>query len=281
MEAVTVILWLLGIYFFFALVIFYALVNNIFVFRSLRYEFVMDKADIKEGVLDKPRIKYYVVTHRGKGPDKWVILFHSWGRNAARMISRGQIYFDRGYSLLFVDAPGHGKSQWVRVITGYDTAQHAQKICEQHNITQPVVHGLSFGSICALLFAKQNKVEAVVAEALFTDFYEMYRGFFRILKIPWVIYGWIALLILRTNFEWEQYAPINILPTTNYPLFLIHGEQDNMFPVDNHYSPNLKAVGDREGVFSWIVPGAPHSRMARFDGYTQRLTEFIEYYEKT
>jgi len=196
------------------------------------------------------------------------------------MMTRGRIYFQQGYSLLLVDAPGHGQSQWVPVIMGTDYAKYTKQICDKHQITQPVVHGLSFGSIAAVLFANQVEVRAVVAEALISNFEEMYEGFFRSLHLPKPLYGWIPWLILQFGFEWDELAPVNLLPKSDYPLFLIHGAEDTMFYPEKHYEQNLVAMGDRDKLFTWIVPGSPHSRMARYDGYTDKLNEFIEYIDQ-
>lgn len=278
----TVVFWVLSVYLLVGFVVFYAMINNIFFFRSGAYSLDFDGAIIESHNLDNPRIRYHLVRQNHATEDeKWAVIFHSWGRNSVRMESRAKIYFDRGYSILLIDAPSHGQSQWVPVVYGMDYAKYAIEICQKEQITNPLAHGLSFGSISALFFVNQYEASGLVAEALFNDFDKMYEGFFNILHIPKFLYWWIPWLILQFTLDWDTYSPKNILKQVDVPIFLIHGENDSMFPVDDHFRPNLDILEDHhDQVYSWIVEGSPHSKMARDPKFAEKIKEFVEIVEK-
>lgn len=251
----------------------YSLVNNIFVWRNRGYDISFETKKLL--VIEEHRrfkVAYHTVL---ADPDaKWVILFHSWGRNASRLILQSQIYLNEGYNLLLVDAPGHGRSKWVPNITAMDWAKATTRICDYHSITPSIVHGLSFGSITSLLFLENHEIDGIVLEALPRDYKQLYDGFFHITPMPRSLLSWVPRLILNFS-DMTPYEPKNTLPMIKTPLYLLHGSDDVMLPLDAHFTPNLAALETHENITSWVVPGASHSRLAEHPEYEKKLQAFL------
>jgi pimeloyl-ACP methyl ester carboxylesterase len=251
----------------------YSLVNNIFRWRNWRYSisFETDKLPVIEEHR-RFKIAYHTVM---VNPDaKWVVLFHSWGRNASRLVLQSEIYLEEGYNLLLVDAPGHGRSKWVANITAINWANATTKICEYHDIKPSIVHGLSFGSITTLLFIQNHKVDGIVLEALPRDYELLYDGFFHVTRMPRKLLFWVPQLILKLR-DMTPYDPKKTLADVNCPMFLLHGSSDKLLPIDLHFTPNLGDLYSKT-VTSWSVPKASHSRLAEHPEYEERLKSFLK-----
>ncbi|MHA2504559.1 MAG: alpha/beta fold hydrolase, partial [Candidatus Kariarchaeaceae archaeon] len=258
-----------GIYLVMVLFTAYSLVNNIFLWRNRGYNIEFEGTVVTESRLEG--LAYHTVEQSDDA--SWVVLFHSWGRNSSRMALQCQIYIDRGYNLLLVDAPGHGRSKWVPVVTGMRYAEVTSRICEKHNIKPVIAHGLSFGSITSLLFMEGRSLHALVLEALPNNFRDLYEGFFRVLPMPRFLLFWIPILFLSLK-DITPYEPNTTLERVNCPVFLLHGQKDKMLPLQNHHPLSLKKLEGKQ-VTEWIVPDAPHSRLAEHPEYATRLNEFL------
>ncbi len=276
MVLLTLLYTALGVYVVMGILVFWILTNNIFIWRSKDYEIPFEGT--KKGWLPKG-IRYWRCDNPNHVGDRWVVLLHSWGRNSARMVERGQIYWDRGYSLILLDAWSHGQSKYKRTTTALWFAEHAHDVVQKEGIPPPIVHGLSFGAIAATVYAANFPVRALVAEALMNNVKDMMFGFLRYMKIPTSLFGWEVILLLKSGFPWEKVNPSNNLPMVKAPIFLIHGENDKMFPVDIHFSRNTLLL--KEDDVSWVVKNSPHSKMCRYPGYREKVEEFLTRVEES
>ena len=261
----------LVLYLIFAALVFWILTNNIFIWRSKDYSLPFE--NVKKGWLPEG-IRYWICYNPAQVEERWALMLHSWGRNSARMVDRSLIYWERGYSLVFVDAWSHGQSKYKRTSTALWFAQHSHKVVEKEGIPPPVVHGLSFGSIAATIYAANYPTKAVVAEALMNNVREMMIGFLEYMNIPIFLFGWEVTVLLHTNFPWHLVNPSNNLPLIKAPIFLIHGSEDRMFRKEVHFAKNVNLL--KESDRSWVVEGSPHSKMFQFPGYREKLEDFLD-----
>ncbi len=228
-------------------------------------------------MLQHPKRVYWLCNNpKKKG---WVVLLHSWGRRSDRMVKQAEVYWERGYSLVFVDARSHGLSQYTIITTGYHYALDVKEILEKESIKNPIVHGLSFGAIASTILAQKYDVRALVLEAVTSEITTIYDDFLRVTRIPKIIYGWIPWLLLKKNWPWEELAPINSLQRYKGPIFLIHGEKDDLFPYEQRVMKVWEKLKHRDNVFIWIVPESSHSRMAEHPEFKKRLNEFLDFVE--
>ncbi len=277
MELLSLLVWIVVLYLVAATLVFWSLTNNVFVFRPKNYTIPFGKegtTQFKKMLLPE-KIRYWRCENPNQLDGKWAVLLHSWGRNAARMVTRGKVYWKRGYSLIFVDAWSHGQSKYKRRTTALWYAQHTMKICKEEGIETPVVHGLSFGAIAATVVAANTPCRALVAEALFRDIEGMYEGFFRMLHLPKPLFWWEVRLIMRAKFPWDKLLPANNLPKITCPIFLIHGAEDDMFPPEETYDLNRTLL--KETDWCWLVDGSLHSKMEHHPDYFDKLGSFLEY----
>ncbi|RMG22111.1 MAG: alpha/beta hydrolase [Methanobacteriota archaeon] len=276
----TLIITVVVLYLISVIIVFWMLTNNIFIWRSKDYLIPFGTAEdgsLKKGWLEPEGIRYWICRNPNQVDDRWVVLLHSWGRNSARMVSRGEIYWDRGYSLVFVDAWSHGQSKYRKTTTALWFAEHAMKICEIEGIESPIVHGLSFGALASTIFASRKPVRAVIAEALLHDIRGMYEGFMRVLHIPRILYWWIVVLILRMDFPWKEIEPKFTLPRLDMPIFLIHGAKDSMFPPERDFQKNISLL--KENDWYWLVPNSLHSKMEFHPDHSRMINEFLDHVE--
>lgn len=260
------------------LLLYYALQTNVFIFRSKQYEIPFGKENDmqKKGTLYNPKIRYWRCDNPEQVENRWVILFHSWGRNSARMHDAATIYWQRGFSLIFLDALAHGQSEFKLASSALGFAQDAKRVMEQEHITTvPYVHGLSFGAIAATVYANKFGAQVIVAEALMTHPYKMMQDFLHKLHTP-KYYYFIVDLVWRKEFPWEEVTVCDILPKLTCPIYLIHGEQDSLFPVARHFKPNWDLIKDLPHTQSWVVPDSEHSKMHLHHDFAANVGKFID-----
>ncbi|MHA2169476.1 MAG: alpha/beta hydrolase [Candidatus Kariarchaeaceae archaeon] len=266
------------VYGFLSLIAWLLMTNNILIWRSGNYSIPFGVTDGKQykKELKNPRIRYWRCENLDFNDQLWVILLHGWGRNAARMITRAQIYWDQGYSLIFVDARCHGQSQYTRITTAILYSQDTRRIIEKEGIDNPIIHGLSFGAVASSIYVSKYPVKAYVAEALPSNYPEMFYDFLAKLRFPKFLFGWVPWLIMRYDFPWDEMAPSNVIQKLNAPVFLIHGENDSLFQIEKHFIPNSHGLASKlNGSKSWIVPDSLHSKMAQHPQYKNKLKTFL------
>lgn len=273
---------IIALYVIVNLVALFLMINNPFKYRDINYEipFGIDSGSQEKKYLKDPNVRYWICRNdQFKENSNWVILFHSWGRNSKRMISRGNVYWKIGFSLIFLDARSHGQSDWAKTSKAFDFYEDARKVVEIEKIGIPIVHGLSFGSIAASFYAYKYETRAAILEALPSTLEAMFQGFLRSLKLPKTLFGWIPWLIMKGNYAWDEFSPVNTLSKIKSPIFLIHGENDSMFPVDKHFVLNAQALKTNPKHKTWVVPQSPHSKMAQYPSYPNKITEFLETFD--
>ena len=278
------VIWGLGIvvliYLLVSVVLFIFFTNNFFFWRKGEYHipFGLEEGRQERKFVENPKIAYTLCSHpKSKG---WAVFFHSWGRNSARMVSIARPYWEKHYSLLFVDARGFGLSQYTRESTALLYARDTIRIMKKEGISNPIAHGLSFGAIAATILAKEYPVRALVVEALTSDLTTLYNDFFRALRIPKWLFWWIPALIYHYDFPWEEYSPKNILKELTIPVFLIHGGNDIMFPPEVHFEENKRSLQENKRARFWLVKDSLHSKMYLNPLYPQRIKEFLDEVER-
>lgn len=226
--------------------------------------------------LQNPHVVYWVCKNpKEVGRKPWVILLHSWGRNSGRMIKRASVYWDLGFSLIFIDARCHGESSFSWPSNGFTFGEDALRVAEAEGIAKPVVHGLSAGAIGAVFFAANKQTSALILEALVSNYRDMVYDTIRFFHLPVIPFKWVAEYLLSMNYPFEEYTPMRVLPKLDVPIFLLHGEKDRFFPPKNHFDRNVEALKGKENFRAWLVPNSKHSKMALHPEYSSRLKQFL------
>ena len=101
---------LIVLYIIFATVALFLMLNNPFKYRDINYTipFGKDTQNQRKESLKDPKVRYWICNNPQDALKKnWVILLHPWGRNSKRMITRAEVHWEKGFSLIFLDARSH------------------------------------------------------------------------------------------------------------------------------------------------------------------------------
>jgi len=174
-----------------------------------------------------------------------------------------------GYDLLAFDYRGYGRSEGSPSRKGLlDDVQGAIDFAKSKG-GRVLLFGQSLGASLAILAAAERpEVAAVVAEAPFTGWRAIARDV--VSRAPLVS-------LLRAPLAWLLVGgggdPVDAVASLSpRPLFLIHGERDEVIPPS--MSKELfQAAGEPKEL--WIVEGARHLGLGGTE-YERRIVEFLD-----
>ena len=163
-----------------------------------------------------------IAWHSPAGDDKPTMLyFHGNAANAANRAPKFEAMRENGFGVLYLNNRGYGgsggrpteKDNVADAITAYDyligLGVPAARI---------VAYGESLGSGQAVKLAAARPVAAVVLEAPLTSTVDVARR----------TYFWLPLGLLIT----DKYNNERNIPSVAAPVLILHGEQDNVIPVE-------------------------------------------------
>jgi len=240
----------------------------------------------------------------------WVLLFHGVADNRVGVIGQSELLLRAGYSVIMMDARGHGASEgriatygWLErndtraVIDALDA--HFMQRCaalQWHGPGGPVcapshifVLGESMGAGIALQSgAADPRIEAVVAEASFANLREAAYDYAGFRKYPWLgktllaPFSWTLLYRGEklTGFPLAEISPIKAVAERPFPVLLICDQQDEALPCRHTQMIYDAARGPKR---LWVVPGAYHTAALGFhpEEFRQRVLSFFASYANT
>ncbi len=192
------------------------------------------------------------------------------------------------YNVLLLDLRGHGESEGKLTSVGYlerlDIIGAVRWIHAVLGQAPVGLLGISMGAAASLLAAAEcPEVTCVVADSPFARLDTPVRTAIRARGYPGVLVPALARSVafvsgwrLGTVRRWLD--PIDVVDRlAPRPLLLIHGQADDMIPVDETH-----ALWERAGEPKklWIVPEVGHARAAEVDprGYAETVAGFFEQY---
>ena len=189
-----------------------------------------------------------------------VIYLHG---NAGHIGHRGhkvRPYLDAGYGVLLVSWRGYGGNPGSPTEQGfYDDARAAFDFLEAQGVAAAdiVVYGESIGGGAAGQLATEREIGALVLEAPFTSAPDVAQRAYWFLP---------ARYILLDRFESKSK-----IGDIDAPLFIVHGERDQVVPVDMGRSLLAAANEPKDARF---FPGAGHNDLYDY-GAAQAVLEFL------
>ncbi len=224
-----------------------------------------------EGGDDSPTI---VVVHGSEG---------NRGHPAERMLGIAKGLVSYGYNVLMFDMRGHGESEGEHISAGYyerNDVLGAIDYVRQLGIESKIgVLGLSMGAAtCLMAAAESDEIDAVVADSAYADIVSIIESeFSRRSNLPRFFIP-IILFIAKNIYDIDFAAikPEEAVRDISVPVFIIHGGQDDMIPLEHAY--RLKQASQNPDSQLWIVPEAQHANvyLARPAEYTERVTSFFD-----
>jgi uncharacterized protein len=225
----------------------------------------------------------------------WVIMVHgdNTNRSDAKTGTLGiaRELNGRGFGIFMFDMRGRGDSPATMSSAGFFERLDLQGasdylVSKGADRSRIGVLGFSLGGAVALMAGSNpNNFGAVVADSSFADFSLVLRNSMTGIKRPLRL-GLPGMEFMARSIygiDIKEISPARAITRSDTPVLIIHGENDNVVPVE-HARLLGRAIGasfdqiesGEESV--WIVPGAGHTGSFRTEptAYVERLVKFYE-----
>ena len=207
------------------------------------------------------------VTHE---PRATVLLLHGYYDyiNQKRILMWARIFAADGYRVVMIDQRGHGAStgEWSTygVVESHDT-RHVLDVIESRGLLKrPLgVAAVSFGSSTGLLLAADDpRVDTVLAVSAFSSMRAVIPDFARAIGFDFSQSRYDDIIDRSgklAHFDPDDASPVDAIRETDIPVLLIHGEDDNLIPIQ--HSLRLYAAARRDNVQLLRIKGADHTTL--------------------
>lgn len=176
-----------------------------------------------------------------------LLFFHGNAGNISGRLHKAKGWVERGISVFLVDYRGYGKSEGS-IKEGEDLledARSALKWLEEKkgaSSQEIILYGESVGSYPAIALAREKKFAGLVLEAPFTNVLELARKH----------YSWVPDFLLKDFLMRNEDA----IPQVQAPVFILHGDQDEICPVE--FGGRLYELAPSPKEF-YVVQGGHHN----------------------
>jgi len=212
-----------------------------------------------------------------------LILVHGWNRNVGRMMPYIKELHPEGYNLLVFDSRHHGSSDPDQyssmpkftedIIASVDFLEKKSDL----NLNDLGIVGLSMGGAGTIYAAsKDDRIHKMVTVGAFSHPESVMRREFQKRHIPYfpLIWMFFKYAQYRIDTSFEKIAPINNIGKVKGNVLLIHGELDDVVPVDE--AKTMEIAGNSSKVKLWSIPGKGHSDCHEHPEYWERVKAFLD-----
>jgi alpha-beta hydrolase superfamily lysophospholipase len=239
----------------------------------------------------------------------WVLLFHGVADNRVGVIGQSEFLLRAGYSVIMMDARGHGASEGPVATYGWLERNDTRAVIDAllsdfetrcaaiqwHGLGGPVCApnhifalGESMGAGIALQSAGADpRIEAVVAEASFANLREASYDYAGLRKSPllgktlFAPFSWTLLYRgeKAAGFPLAEISPMKAVAARAFPVLLICDEKDEALPCRHSEMIYAAARGPKD---LWKVPRAFHTAALGFqpEEFKRRVLAFFAMYVK-
>ncbi len=171
-----------------------------------------------------------------------LVVMHGWGSTASELLPGAEALRQAGFALLLLDARCHGRSgdaEFTSMPRFAEDIESALAWLRQQaavDASRLILLGHSVGAAAALLVAsRQEDICAVVSLSAFAHPGDVMRRWLRAHHIPmWPLGQWILThvqQVIGANFD--DLAPERTVRGVRAPVLLVHGERDDVVPIDD------------------------------------------------
>jgi dipeptidyl aminopeptidase/acylaminoacyl peptidase len=216
-----------------------------------------------------------------------IVVVHGSEGNRAdppeRMLGIAKELVGHGYNVLMFDMRGHGESGGEHISAGLyekNDLLGAIDYVRGRGIESKIgVLGFSMGAtVCLMAAPASEEIGAVVADAAYADIVSIIESEFAERSDLPRFFIPIILFMTRTAYDVDFTAikPEEAVKETSVPVFIIHGEQDEMIPVEHAY--RLKEASQNPDSRLWVVPEAQHanSYLVKPTQYKEQVISFFD-----
>jgi len=219
-----------------------------------------------------------------KQNNKAVILAHGYRSDSDKMGDYAKFYYDLGFDILIPDARGHGNSEGDYVGYGWhdriDYLGWVDVLIEKYDIEDIVLHGNSMGAATVLMVSGEElppQVRGIIADSGYTTVKEelahQLKHLYDLPARPLLDFTSMMTKV-RSGFTFEEASALDQVKNNKLPLFIIHGDEDELVPTEMAHELYEAAGGEKE---LWIVPGAGHTKAYEVatEEFEHRLSQFL------
>lgn len=212
-----------------------------------------------------------------------IILVHGWNRNVGRMMPYIKQLHPVGYNILVFDSRNHGSSDPDEFSS---MPKFAEDIIASINylekkpecgIEDLAVIGLSMGGAASIYAASKDKrITKVITVGAFAHPAKVMKREIQKKHIPYfpVIWMFFRYVQYKIGVPFDTFAPINNIGKVNANVLLIHGELDDVVPVEDAQS--MEKAGDQLKVKLWVISGKGHSDCHETQDYWNQIIAFLQ-----
>jgi uncharacterized protein len=218
---------------------------------------------------------------------KTVILAHGYKGNNEQLPEVTRYYYEKGFNILKPDARGHGKSEGEYIGYGWhdrhDLRNWIDYLVDDKKEKFIFLHGFSMGASTVLMASGEElprEVRGIIADSGYTSVKEeMVHQLKYLYDLPSFPLMDVTSMVteVRAGFSFEEASALNQVKKkrNDLPLFIIHGEKDELVPSEMASRLYENTSGMKE---LWIIPDVGHTEgfLEEEEEYRLRLTEFIE-----
>ncbi len=207
-----------------------------------------------------------------------VLLAHGWSRNRDRMVSRARVFAELGFTTVMHSARDHGGSTRHPFMNAFRFAEDIEAVLEW--IDEPVLlYGHSAGAAGAIIAASLNpdRIRLLFLEGCYArtreallSLYRGYNRFFGIFFAPMVV----LFMDIIYRFKMDSVSPVRLAPDLYIPVLIIHGDEDQNFPLHHAWRVRDSFPGGRAELF--VANGADHSGSSLTPEYPIAIRSFVD-----
>jgi fermentation-respiration switch protein FrsA (DUF1100 family) len=225
-------------------------------------QFSVPYQDVTITASDETKLAGWWLNHEGLEPRPVLIYCHGNGATLSSLAHVAAMFYKFGWDALLIDYRHYGNSQdgpsglteqgvHRDVQAGYDWLK-ARGVLEKNII----VWGHSLGSSFAAWLASNNHPAGLVLEGSFPSAYAMARY-----RYPW--------LLIPKFLIWDKLETGLYVTRRNFPLLVIHAENDTIIPLELGQEVFELASKPKEFL---LVPGIDHNDLPSvIDRYKEHL----------
>lgn len=215
---------------------------------------------------------------------KGVILFaHGWGSNRDTMVNRARIFANLGYKVVIHSSRDHGSSSSKKIVSSIHFSEDIETVLKWIG-ESVILYGYSAGAVGSIMTARKypHLIKVLFLEACFANSEKALLSFYNFgNKYLGTIFGYMIVFWLKVLYgeRFKQTHPEKIAPNLPMPVMLIHGEQDQQFPL--HMAIALKnSFKQDQMVEMHIALGKDHGESIECPKYKPAIINFLEKIEK-
>jgi len=205
---------------------------------------------------------WYVESSTTNGVVLWC---HGNAGNIINRLENLRELYRLGLSVFLFDYRGYGRSQGRPSEEGlYQDAMGAHDYLTRTRMIRPeriVIFGRSLGAAVAGELAVQKSAVGLILESSFPSIGAVAKFHYGGLPVHWLLGA--------------DFALIDRLPHLSLPKLIIHGDQDEIIPLELGRQVFEAAKPPK---FFYLIPGADHNNTYQIGGaaYFRRLAEFVQ-----